>query len=96
MKQAVSADLLVYADDSCLSFQEIDSHLRKKFNNLCEWLFHNKVSFHFVRTKVNIFCLRRNALTRTLTKTPKIIILVVYSRRHNGVWCLVKQWLSQL
>ena len=41
IKQAVSSDLLLYADDSCLIFQhkhvtEIEKHLNNDFSNLCE------------------------------------------------------------
>ena len=52
MKQAVSSDLLLYADDPCLVFQqklvtEIETHLNNDFNNLCEWFLDNKLSIHF-------------------------------------------------
>ena len=56
MKQAVSSDLLLYADDSCLIFQhkhetEIEKHLNKDFSNLCEWFLDNKLSIHFGEDK---------------------------------------------
>ena len=49
MKQAVSSDLLLYADDSCLVFQlkhvtEIETHLNNDFSKLCEWFLDNKLS----------------------------------------------------
>ena len=52
MKQAVSSDLLLYADDSCLIFQhkhvtEIEKHLNNEFSNLCELFLDNKLSIHF-------------------------------------------------
>ena len=52
MKQAVSSDLLLYTDDSCLIFQhkhvtEIEKHMNNGFSNLCEWFFDNKLSMHF-------------------------------------------------
>ena len=47
MKQAVSSDLILYADDSRLVFQqkhvsEIETHLNNDFNNLCEQVLDNK------------------------------------------------------
>ena len=58
MKQAVSSDLLLYADDSCLIFQhkhvtEIEKHLNNDFSNLCEWFLDNKLSIHFGEDKTN-------------------------------------------
>ena len=54
MKQAVSTDQLLCADDSCLVFQhkhvtEIEAHLKNDFSNLCEWFFDHKLSIHFER-----------------------------------------------
>ena len=56
MKQAVSSDLLLYADDTCLIFQhkhvtEIEKHLNNDFSNLCEWFLDNKLSIHFGQDK---------------------------------------------
>ena len=56
MKQAVSSDLLLYADDPCLVFQhkhvtETETHLNNNFNNLCEWFLDNKLSIHFGEDK---------------------------------------------
>ena len=52
MKQPVSSDLLLYADDSCLIFQhihvtKIEKHLDNDFSNLCECFLDNKLSIHF-------------------------------------------------
>ena len=52
MKQAMSSDLLLYADDSCLVFQhkyiiKIETNLNNDFSNLCEWCFDDKLSIHF-------------------------------------------------
>ena len=56
MKEAVSSDLLLYADDSCLIFQhdhvtEIEKHLNKDFSNPCQWFLGNKLSIHFGEDK---------------------------------------------
>ena len=66
VKQAVSSDLLLYADDSCLAFQhkhvtEIETHLNNDFSNLCEWFLDNKRSIHFRedKTKFILFGTKR-------------------------------------
>ena len=56
MSQAVSCDLLLYADDSCLVFegkeiQEIETRLNEDFNTLCDWFVDNKLSIHFGEDK---------------------------------------------
>ena len=56
MKQLVSSDLLLYADDSCVAFQhkhvtEIEKHLDKDFRDLCEWFLDNKLGIHFGEDK---------------------------------------------
>ena len=52
MPQALSCDLLLYADDSCLIYQhkdidEIERILNKNFHDLCDWFVDNKLSIHF-------------------------------------------------
>ena len=56
IKQAVSSDLLLYVDGSCLVFQhkhvtEIETHLNNDFSNLCEWFLDNKLSIYFGEDK---------------------------------------------
>ena len=56
MPQALSCDLLLYADDSCLIFQhkdvkEIEKVLNKNFSDLCDWFVDNKLSIHFGEDK---------------------------------------------
>ena len=56
MPQALSCDLLLYADDSCLIFQnknvkEIEKVLNRNFCNLCDWFVDNKLSIHFGEDK---------------------------------------------
>ena len=66
MPQAVSSDLLLYADDSGLAFGGKDINTReyqlnKDFNNLCDWFVDNKLSIHFGddKTKSIIFGSKR-------------------------------------
>ena len=51
MLQAVHSDLLLYGDNSSLTFQHkhvhtIEHQLNKDFTNLCEWFVENKLSIH--------------------------------------------------
>ena len=52
MPQALSCDLLLYADDSCLIFQNKNEKvLNQNFCNLCDWFVDNKLSIHFGEDK---------------------------------------------
>ena len=56
MSQAVTCDLLLYADDSRLMFEgkdinEIENRLNRDFNTLCDWFVDNKLSIHFGEDK---------------------------------------------
>ena len=56
MPQAVSSELLLHADDTCLFFLGKDSktigdQLNKDFNSLCEWFIDDKQSIHFGEEK---------------------------------------------
>ena len=62
MAHAVHSDLLLYADDSGLTFQHkhvhtIEHQLNKDFTNLCEWFVDNKLSIHLgdEKTKCIVF-----------------------------------------
>ena len=111
VKQTVSSDLLLYADDSCLVFQhkhvtEIETHLNNDFSNLCEWFLDNKLSIHFGEDKT------KSILFGTKRKLRKVGQLNI---TYQGVdmkylpWlkllilvaylmrqCLVNQWLGKL
>ena len=67
MSQAVECDLCLYADDSCLLFQdkkvtEIKKQLTKDFSNICYWFVDNKLSIHFGvdKKKSILFSSKRN------------------------------------
>ena len=52
MPQTVDSELLLYADDSCLVFEDKDvntikEHLNQDFLTLIYWLVDNKLSAHF-------------------------------------------------
>ena len=76
MKQAMSSDLLLYADDSCLAFQhkhvtKIGAHLNNDFSNLSGWFLDNKLSIHFGEDKTNPILF---GTMRKLRKTGKLNI----------------------
>ena len=52
MTQAVEVNIFLYADDSCLVFQEndvieIENQLHGDFKNICEWFLDNRLSINF-------------------------------------------------
>ena len=52
MKQAITSNLLLYADDSCIFFQYkevkyIQEQFKKDFSSLCDWFIDNKLSIRF-------------------------------------------------
>ena len=52
MSQEVGCELLLYADDACLIFQnkditEIETALNRNVGMLCDWFIDNKLSTHF-------------------------------------------------
>ena len=56
MVQAVNCDLLLYADDTGLIFQDkdiniIDQQVNGNFSNICNWFMDNKLSIHFGKNK---------------------------------------------
>ena len=66
MPQAVSSDLMLYADDTCLVYSNkntslVEEQLNKDFNSLCDWFEDNKLSIHFGedKTKSILFSKRK-------------------------------------
>ena len=57
MPQAVKSSLLLYADDSCILYQdkEVDE-IKKQFNsgNTCDWYADNKLSIYFGKDKTKL------------------------------------------
>ena len=56
MKQAINCDLHLYADGSCLVYQDHDvsiigQNLNKSFSNIYDWFVDNKLSIHFGENK---------------------------------------------
>ena len=56
MPQAVSCELLPYADDACLicmgkDIKTIEDQLNRDFSSLCEWFIDNKLSIHLGEQK---------------------------------------------
>ena len=66
MSESFDSKLLLYADDSCLVFQNrdpkvIERQLNKDFANICDWFIENKLSIHFgeEKTKSILFTSKR-------------------------------------
>ena len=81
MPQAVSSDLYLYADDSCLVYQHkdvkiIEKQLNKDFSNLCDWFVDNKLSIHFGEDKT------KSILFSTKHKVKRAEALNI---KYNGV-----------
>ena len=60
MPQAVDCELLLYADGTCLIFQneditKIEMALNKNFSMLCDWFVDNKLSIHFGEDKTKFY-----------------------------------------
>ena len=56
MSNAITSDLYLYADDSCIlvqhkSIKAINEKLNTDFSNLCDWFVDNKLSIHFGEDK---------------------------------------------
>ena len=71
MPQAVSSNLFLYADDSCVVFQEkdvieIERQLNRNFKNNCEWFVDNRLSIHFGedKTKSILFASKRKNIPK--------------------------------
>ena len=76
MPQAVSCDLLLYADDSCLVFEDydidtIEKELNRDFNSLCDWFVDNRLSIHFGEDKTKSIVFGTN---RKLKNLPELDI----------------------
>ena len=66
MLMAANCNLFVYADNTCLVFQnknvkDIKKQLTEDFANLCDWFFDDKLSIHFGedKTKSILFASKR-------------------------------------
>ena len=57
MPQAIKSNIILYADDSCIYFQDkisvknIEKKLKDDFSDLCNWFLDNKLSIHFGEDK---------------------------------------------
>ena len=71
MPQAISCDLLLYADDSVLIFSHkdidvINQQLNNDFSSLCDWFVDNKLSIHFGEDKTkSILFSSKNRIKKT-------------------------------
>ena len=71
MSQAVKSTLPLHADDSCILYQhkevdEIEKHLNKDFENICDWLVDNKLTIHFGEDKTNSILFATNQRSKNV------------------------------
>ena len=79
MPQTVHSDLVLYADDSSLTFQHTDIHTKehqvnKDFANLCKWFIDNKLIIHFSENKTKCILFGSNQKVRKAGK-PNIVYI---------------------
>ena len=92
MKQAVSSDLLLSADDSCLVFQhkhvtEIETLLNNDFSNLYEWFLDNKLSIHYGEDKTKSILFGTKGKLRKVGKL-NITYQGIDIKQNSEVTCL--------
>ena len=100
MSEAVECDLYLYADDSCLLFQDknvnkIKKQLTKDLNNICDWFVDNKLSIHFGedKTKSILFSSKRNLKLVELDIRYKDIKIKQY-KHVNYLGCMLDESMS--
>ena len=101
MKQAVSSGLLLYADDSCLTFQhkhvtKIEKHWSIDFSNLCEWFLDNKQSIHFGedKTKSILFGSKRKLRKVGKLNTTYQVIDIKQNSQVTYLGCILDETMS--
>ena len=106
MPMAVKCTLFLYADDTCLVFQnkdvkDIEKQLNEDFANICDWFIDNKLSIHLGEDKTKSILF---ASKRKVKKLQKLEIDIVIFEESNIlellIWvvylrkqCLGNQWL---
>ena len=101
MLQALSCDLLLYVDDSCLIYQhkdinEIEKVLNENFSALCDWFLDNKLSIHFGddKTKCILFASKNKVKkVNPLNIKYKDIIIKQHSKVKQ-LGCILDESLS--
>ena len=101
MPQAVKSNVLLYADDTCIFFQDkdpkvIEKQLNEDFSNLCDWFVDNKLSIHFGedKTKSILFTSKRKV---SLLEKLKITYNNIDIKQHTSVsylGCILDNTLS--
>ena len=101
MEQAVTCELLLYADDSCLLFQhkdvgEIERILMTNFSNLCDWFVDNKLSIHFGddKTKSILFAPKSKAKNADSLNVTYHEVSIKQHREVKYLGCILDQCLS--
>ena len=69
----------LYADDTCIFYQDndvdkIEKVSNKEFSSLCEWFIDNKLSIHFEDNKIKTIFFSRMKSTPQLTNHVEITL----------------------
>ena len=101
MPQALSCDLMLYADDSCLIYQhkdvnEIEKMLNKNFSDLCDWFLDNKLSIHFGddKTKCILFASKNKVKNAAPLNINYNGIVIEQHSKVNYLGCILDESLS--
>ena len=98
---AVKCDLFLYADDTCLVFQNknvkyIEKQLNEDFANMCDWFADNKLSIHFGEDKTKSILFASKPKIRQLQKL-EIIYNNIRIKQHSRVTylgCILEETMS--
>ena len=103
MHGAISCEMLLYADDTCLVFQAkdldiISQKLNTEFNKLCDRFVDNKLSIHFGDDKTKTILFSGKTVPRMLiSRSPEVRLSQLNTRRLNTwVVYLTKNTLGSL
>ena len=101
MPQALSCDLMLYADDSCLIYQhkdvnEIEKILNKNFSDLCDWFLDNKLSIHFGddKTKCILFASKNKVKKAAPLNINYKGVVIKQHSKVNYLGCILDETLS--
>ena len=102
MPQAVKSNFFLYADGSCLVFQEkyvieIKKKINEGFANICEWFVDNILSIHFGedKTKSILFAPKRKIKRVPKLKTKYKNIQIKQYSKVTYVGCILDETMSR-
>ena len=102
MSQAVTCNLFLYADDTCLVCQhddtnEIEKRLSKDFESICDWFVDSKLSIHFGddKTKSILFASKFKIKKVRKLHTKYRDIQIKYHSKVKYLGCMLDETISR-